>query len=347
FVPRKFLGPARNTRRPSASRIFMVMGITTLGCLPLIRPLLRLREWSAFMELQSVVAPDLTNVVGPVWLTSVPAIIITAVLLRLLQRRQNDALKSECRPLLMISGSIALGSLLIFLTFSFCGLYSLAANPRYQVAFSVAMSLFLAATARTLTAPLSRNGIQVLCVCLIAITVTWLNVGRSPLLPARLNGVAAEEWRQAAHTTADQSQNDDLILVQSGLVESFLVPRLFNDPLFMDYVACRLGKFYVPQQRQRLALPAFWSRAPEMTEFFRSQFEQVRQRGGSIWIAAATDTLHMQVSLDKAQQLLQECGWAAVITQPKSTMVLERYQFAPDTNSTRPSESVTGNAGDE
>jgi len=280
------------------------------------------------MELQSIV-PELLDVVVPVWLVGMPALLVAAVVIAMLLPKHSQKSISHLRPLLMISGGIALGSLAIFLIFGIVGPYSLAANPRYQVAFTVPLSLFLATVARRLTAHLRHHAVSAALVAAVSIAATWIAFGNSPLVPVRIaaaTGTAAE-WKQASQLISGQSQQHDLVLVQSGLVEAYLVPTLFDDQLFMEYVACRIGKVYVPEVRRRLAIPFFWKGATEMTEFFRREFSDVQKNGGSIWIAAATETDIMQMSLTDTQNLLSKCGWECVHSDSKSAMTLERYQI--------------------
>jgi len=331
LLPRKMLGPARDIPRPSVAMIGLVIAISTVGCLPLVPPLMRLRDWSPFMELQSI-APNLADIAGPVWLVGVPVLVVVAFLVRLVFSRSDSTAGLGYRPLLVISGGIAVGSLVIFLAFGIVGPHSLATNPRYQVAFTVALSLFLAASARQLTAGLKHSIPVSVCVVFMAVTVTWITFGKSPLIPTRLATTTAVEWRQASAIVSERSQDGDLLLVQSGLVESFLVPTLFDDPLFMEYVACRMGKFYVPQPRTRLALPFFWSRARDMNAFFRDQFDRTKAADQSVWIAAATDTDIMEKSLEDTRRLLKQCGWEPVFSDAKPAMVVEKYQYPADTS---------------
>ncbi len=328
LIPRGWLGRKNRGQRPSAGLIAVVVVIATLTCLPLIPPLLRLNGWSPFMELQSVI-PELTDVAGPVWLVGMPALLIATLVISLVQPKRIEELCSNLQPLLVVSGAIALGSLSIFLVFGIVGPHSLAANPRYQVAFTVAQSLFMATVIRRLTLRLRYQGASVVAIAAVCLGATWGAVGSSPLFPIRIAAATgtATEWKQASQLISNTSHKNDLILVQSGLVESYLVPMLYEDALFMEYVACRIGKLYLPEQRRRMALPSFWSSAPEMTEFFRKEFQRLQTNGASIWIASATETDIMQRSLHDTRRLLSNCGWQCVHSEEKNAMTLERYEF--------------------
>lgn len=328
FIPRRLLRPAVRFDRPSAALTTLVVAIVAVTCLPLVPALLRLNGWSPYMELQSV-TPKLYDVAGPVWMLGFPVLLTGTLLSSLFQSRREESSTSQLTPLLWICGSIALGSLAIFMLFGIVGPHSLAANPRYQVAFTIALSLFQATVVRQRTAHLRHDTLNAVGVCLISIASTWIAFGQSPLVPTRLAAATgtASDWRRASGIISKQSRQHDLLLVQSGLVESYLVPELYADRLFMDYVACRVGKFYVPEERLRLALPCFWQGANDMTEFFRKEFKQVQANNASIWVAAATETDIMQRSLADTQSLLLKCGGRCTMSEAHPAMTLERYQF--------------------
>jgi hypothetical protein len=101
---------------------------------------------------------------------------------------------------------------------------------------------------------------------------------------------------------------------------------LFRDELFMDYVACRLGRFYLKTPHPRYGLPFFWE-GDEQRRFFVEILDDVCEREQpSVWVAAAIDTDLNRQSLAGMQALLAQQGYAADLTREFPTAVLVRYR---------------------
>ena len=93
------------------------------------------------------------------------------------------------------------------------------------------------------------------------------------LLPwelGRLGSPTDAEWREANLFLSTHSKTGEPIYVQSGLAESNLVPAFPDDDLFLEYVACRVSRFYVEASHPRFGLPFHWDGPGNVRARFRS-----------------------------------------------------------------------------
>jgi 4-amino-4-deoxy-L-arabinose transferase-like glycosyltransferase len=180
-------------------------------------------------------------------------------------------------------------------------LTSLAAE-RYLVIYIPAAVLVLSALASSLSGKIAPA---------LALTMLVVLQGTVPRLirnQTRSSNVISLGWQRAAGTHGGA----DLILVGSGLTEMTLVPIYRDDPVFHDYVACRLGRMYVRDLRhERVCLPMIWT--PDMPAFYRSAVNRTRiklRTGGpvSVWVVCSTDTDLLRETARRAEILLLEMG---------------------------------------
>lgn len=125
---------------------------------------------------------------------------------------------------------------------------------------------------------------------------------------------------------SQRAHRDEPILVQSGLTESHLVPVFAEDPLFMEYVACRVSRFYLEEHHPRYALPFLWDERSGIDDFYRELLAALAVRDDAgFWVAAATDTDLNRSSLVGIQRIAIEAGFVAAEEQVWPTVTLIHY----------------------
>jgi hypothetical protein len=94
--------------------------------------------------------------------------------------------------------------------------------------------------------------------------------------------------------------------------------------MFMDFVSCRLGRFYLPAPHPRYALPFFYE-SGDLTEFYRQELRKMeRSSSRRVWLAGATDTDLCRASLAGMRWILDAEGFRAMETFefPNSVLIL-------------------------
>ncbi len=145
---------------------------------------------------------------------------------------------------------------------------------------------------------------------------------------------AASEWHKIAGEVSDLGDDVRLVLVGSGLTEMWLVPAYADDPVFHDYVSCRLGRIYLGNDPSRLALPMRWT--DKMPGFYRRQIAQAcrpgnaagadapRHRDANVCVAVATDTDLLRESARRMMDVFADAGFIERhrVLLPNSTLVV-------------------------
>jgi hypothetical protein len=298
---------------------FLANIVLAVICLPLIPAVTRLREWGPFLNYMAADQP-LRNFIGPFWWLGVPVgcgccFIARRVFVRPMAVEKKEP-RFESLPLLV---ACSLLPLLVLAYLASDGLSSLA-NPRYRVAYAPAGACLLAILLqRRSTWWLSASG------AVIAIMVSW---GMSPLLPwqsGRLGSPADTEWFEVSRMIAEKSNPGEPLFVQSGLTESSLVAAYPEDSAFLEYVACRVSRFYVDSAHPRIGLPFLWEGPSGVRSAFREKLSVIISADGSFWVAAAVDTDLNRGSLAGFQQLIAETGFRRIEYQDWPGVILERY----------------------
>jgi hypothetical protein len=162
---------------------------------------------------------------------------------------------------------------------------------------------------------------------IVALLAMWSMNERLPWQMKRLGIPRAEEWKTMALTIEREGTAGEPIFVQSGLGESYLVPALYNDTLFMDFVACRLGRFYLKTPHPRYGLPFLWNKSPQMSRFFVELVSQIRSSPTpGLWVAAATDTDLNRHSLIGFQRILAREGYKMQRSHLQTHSILLYYR---------------------
>ena len=174
------------------------------------------------------------------------------------------------------------------------------ANPRYRVAYAPAGALWGA-----LWLIRSESWKPAVLGMVVALGAAWSVQPLRPWQLGRLGSPADKQWREVSTQVGEQGKPEEPIFVNCGLVESSLVPAYHSDPIFMEYVACRVGKFYLPASHPRIALPSFWD---DQTRQFYEDTLKV-QSPDVIWVACATDTDLSRSSLSGFQKIAESSGY--------------------------------------
>ncbi len=333
-------------------RNLAVASLLVVVCLvPLLPTLLRIWEWSPFLNFQQNVSPP-WEIIGPFWWFGIPLGWLTAWLIDCgmaplgessfnslltptgLQKHRSriGQPKAHCSPRNEI-GMLIFWSLvpLLLLVLLARGDRACLANPRYQIAFAIPGSCLIASL-------LARRGKSVAATigCVAALASTWIMTGRSPLEPYRLRDPGAAHWQLMANIIQRDGNDDQPIFAQSGLVESTLVPAFFEDRQFLEYVACRISRFYLDRPCPRYGLPFNWKTSPEMRRYFADRLIETRSRGvTTAWLAGAIDTDLNRMSISGFEAILQEQGYVSVGEWNSPFAILKRYEQHVPTRSSQ------------
>lgn len=283
-------------------------------CLPLVPAILRMQEWSPSLNYMPEGQPW-WKIIGPLWWAGLPSGIALTLLLRRLGPRVPIVLWRALLP--AVWTLVPLACLLLVAR----GNMSSLANPRYQIPYAAGGACLVAIVLRGLHARVAVN-----CTAIIAVIgLTWSLADGRPWNLRRLGAPADAEWRDAARRIEEIGVVGEPVFVQSGLIESYLVPSLYRDELFLEYVGCRISRFYLHTRHPRIGLPYFWDSA-DMRAEFRKTMSLGDTSTDAFWIAAATDTDLNRASLAGIEQLAQSAGFVATIDDRRPNMTLLRYQ---------------------
>jgi hypothetical protein len=194
-------------------------------------------------------------------------------------------------------------------------------NPRYRIGFVGPSACLLAACLVQ-----RRSAVVATASVVIALSLGWVASPRWPWELKRLGNPRAAEWREMAFDIQARGHANELLFVQGGLGEGFMVPSVFDDPLFQDYLACRMGRFYLKTEHTRYGLPFLWGQSDEMVKFYREILRQHAQsESASLWVAAATDTDLNRASFAGFQRLLALEGYRQLDLKEAPNTLLGHY----------------------
>jgi hypothetical protein len=297
--------------RATLLRLVLAAGLLILLCLPLVPTIFRLKEWGPILNFSGS-STSIWNVIGPFWWVGLPVGII-AILVSV----RFQAAPTVSKSALWITGACSLLPLLILAVLASGDMSSLA-NPRYRVAYAPAGACLIA-----LLLSHTRYWITSLVAMLVVLIAAWSLSPLGPWQMGRLGSPTEHEWRELNAYISDHSRTGEPLLVQSGLTESYLVPLFTQDRAFMEYVACRVSRFYVDKPHPRYALPYIWNPQSGVVEFYRHLLESWEPQPGSFWVACATDTDLNQNSLNVIRSIAREAGYQETDQQtwPSATLI--------------------------
>lgn len=283
-------------------------------CCPLLASVGRLGTWAERLNYSASRSPW-WHLIGPIWWAGLPAGLISSGLLR---GRTAEVSFADRRSLIIVTAA-AIVPLLILLALSFGSVTSLA-NNRYRVAYVPAASCLFAALITSM-----RGRAAAIAGAVATIGVSWLLAPEPPWRLVRLSNVKDVEWHEMNLHIAEHASVNEPILVLSGLTEGYLVPAFADDRLFMEYVACRITRFYIDSPHPHLALPYVWSGSTDMEEHFRRLVVEWADDPGGFWIAAATDTTLFQRSVDEMRLIAERAGYEMVESRDWPSADLMHY----------------------
>jgi len=308
--------------RPPLKLLAAALLIVIASGLPLIPSVIRMAEWNSAFGFGQQPTP-LWALFGPIWIVGlVSGLVAAGVVNRVVAGRSRPKFPQVCATrvltVLLIWGLVPLVLMAVVTHFGMPGLN----NPRYRVAFAVPGVCCLAVL-------LSRHQSAAGAVigAFVLLVSAWSLETDSVWQPGRVSGAERFHWREIALKIQREGQPGEPVFVQSGLMEGFLVPQFFSDPLFMDYVACRVSKFYLQDPHPRYALPLLWANRSPLIEHYRQQIRQHREQSQVVWVASATDTDLCRNSPPAMHALLSEAGYQPVERQTHSTAELVRYEL--------------------
>jgi hypothetical protein len=294
----------------------------SLLCAPLIPAVLRLGEWGPFLNYMSA-DQSIWSFIGPLWWLGIPVGVAASQILRIkwIRNRAPEpglSLKSQWRATLVLV-ICSLMPLLTLAAFASGDLSSLA-NPRYRVAYAPAGACLIAGLLGVKT-----HWTGMALGAIVTIASSW---AMSPLLPwqlGRLGSPTDVEWRDANFYLAANSVDGEPIFVQSGLTESNLVPLFPTDDVFLEYVACRVSRFYLESPHQRIGLPFRWNASLDVVPCYRDRLRSHSSPGAGFWLAAATDTDLNRASMKGLQLIAIDSGFVLQDQKVWPNVRVERY----------------------
>ena len=299
-------------------RLLTAVVLVVFLAAPLIPAVMRMAEWSPYLSLGHQPS-TLWSLFGPIWMVGLGVgwLVARGLSFRVLSPGSNDCARSVLVTLLIWG----LVPLLFMTAVTHMGLAGLN-NPRYRVAFAVPAVCCLATV-------LTRGHKPSAAIWgAVALLVSaWSFQASSPWQPSHLVNAERYDWRQIAGLIERDGHPGEPLFVQSGLVESYLVPVFFEDRLFMDYVSCRLSTFYLRTPHPRYALPFLWSDQTGMIAYFSTVIREQAKHGDTVWVACATDTDLNRNSLAAMKSLLQEVGYRVVEQTDFATAALVHYEL--------------------
>lgn len=295
--------------------------------LPLLSAVFRLQAWGPFLNFMAAGQP-FWHVIGPVWWAGLP---LGLVVVRLLDSRSARLMPGKTMPLMggrvawagvgMTAMVLAMVSLVILAWMAGGDLPTLA-NPRYRIAVVPAAAAgFVCLFSPRYDRRLAGVGLAVV------LATGWFCAPLLPWQSGRLGHAGDREWMEAAQMLQAEARPEELIFVQSGLVESRLLPAYVNDRLFQEYTACRLGRFYLPSQHRRYGLPFLWAQSPDLTAFYADLLQRRDEHAmRSFHVVAATDTDLARASLQGLHDLAIAHGFEATVERIRPHVTSRHYQ---------------------
>ncbi len=316
-----FMRDSRSTGRPRALEFVLACSVPAVLSLPLIPAALRLREWGPFLNYMSGDQP-VWNTIGPLWWLGLP---VGLLLAWGLARALGNGPRGDSMPVLWL----AVWTLVPLLGLALLarGDLSSLVNPRYRMPYAPGGACLISLL---LWRACSRPAVT-FAAAIAVLAAAWWSSDSAPWKLRRLGDPTDRQWKTVAERIDVEGTPGEALLVQSGLVESSLVPVFHADPMFMEYAACRAGRFYIESSHPRAGLPFLWDKGNGVVEFYRSRLRSIAvEEPGSFWVASATDTDLNRNSLEGIQRLADEAGFTPVAEYRQPAVTLLHFRRRAD-----------------
>lgn len=290
------------------------------GVSPLANSFLRMSLWGEYFGFHG--EPSFRETVSPMWWMGLPLGYVAGKLFEYFRPSIRTADTSNTSrfglAMLLIWG---LAPTIGAISISHGELASLS-NPRYRIGFDVAAGCLL------VTLVTWRLGMRASVVAVvISIAASWSAADRLPWMTKRLETRQASQWKEMALYIQQYGNEAEPVFVQSGLGESYLIPALYEDRVFLDYAACRMGRFYLKSNHARYGLPFRWDINEEALRFYESLLvEHQNTRHKSLWLASASDTDLNISSYTFFDDMVCQNGYEIVETKQWQDAVLIHYK---------------------
>lgn len=311
----------RHSSPPSLIALLAGSACVMISAIPLFEPIVRIATWSASFSFQA--EQPILRVIGPHWWLGLPAgCLVGQFWMARVPAERLAVPKASMVTLLLAWGLLPT----VFAAIGCQGDLSSLANPRYRMGFYGPSACLLAALLCY-----RRSALAAVLSVAVALSLGWLLAPRLPWDLKRIGHQRDEEWRVMAQTVEQHGQDGEPVFVQSGLGEGFIVPIYFDDMLFQDYAACRMGRFYLKSDHPRFALPYLWDRSDKMVAFYEDLLRSFSQSDcSSLWIASATDTDLNRRSWADFEVLVRKWGYEEVRRHESANAVLIQYNRQSD-----------------
>ena len=137
----------------------------------------------------------------------------------------------------------------------------------------------------------------------------WLTAPSPPWQMGRLGQSADEEWYELTMELSERIEPNDVIFVQGGLAEGFLISQREYPDLFKEYVGCRVSRFYLPTDNPRIGLPLLWTPESKVAMEYGAKLRQFHDAGRNLWVAGALDTDLNRASMAMFLQTAKATGF--------------------------------------
>lgn len=298
--------------RGARGRLLLAGFLLLVAGFPLVPAFVRVWELRPFLEFIRTGIPIERQIGAFALCFALPAI-LCAFFFRTQRTASPASPDAPATPgwmgLLLIVGP---GLQLLFVGLSFL-LSPTLGHPRYALAGAPATVLVVAAALAR-----AANGIAV-PLAVAGAAAGWVLVGQPIWVSPVIDSAEAADWKVVGKLVETEGVEGETLFVYGGLVEAGLIPTFGHDLMFEEYIASRLGRFYVTTPHPRYGLPLLWTQLEHCRPIYDAVIEDAGERGKSIWIASATD-IDLGADAGEAMRvLLQRQGWKVTLSRDLST----------------------------
>lgn len=306
---------------PDRSAILLCFAICGVAIVPLLAPMLRMQELSEFLNYRADPV-SFRDAIHPLWWIGVPAGLLTIGALAFRKESADPGAIHDRAH--VVSSLVLMGVVPVLALWGASHWWEAALGEvRYRAVYAPALSLLVC----VIFCRVSKSAERPLAGVVACLAIAWIMQGMVPWRSSLSSDPAANDWRGMAENLQENGREGDPIFVYSGLIESRLVNAYFADPIFMDYAACRMGRFYIPREHPRIAIPYTVASTPELNDYYLAQTQAAGQSGRSIWLAVSIDTDLGQLAEREISRLILAQGFEIVAQTDTLTARLIQFRL--------------------